>query len=169
MLPADANGQVPRYQALNFADQQELGAKGRFGPLSGALTGFHTTTAEFGTDINAANGLFVFSRDYEAYGVEFEGQANYHGFALYGGLTWTDAKITGDGATNPTDIGHRPQRQAVWVYQLRPTYTSGPVAVARERGRHVELVHRRVEHGQAARLHDGRLVRRSRRSSSGCT
>ena len=129
VLPADANGNVPRYQALNFADQQEVGAKGRYGPFSGALTGFHTTTAEFGTDINAANGLFVFSRDYEAYGVEFEGQVNYHGLAVYGGLTWTDAKITGDGATNPTDIGHRPQRQAVWVYQLRPTYTSGPIAV----------------------------------------
>lgn len=129
VLPGDANGKVPRYQALNFADQQEVGAKARYGPLSGAITGFHTTTAEFGTDIKAGSGLFVFSRDYEAYGVEFEGQANYHGFSLYGGLTWTDAKITGDGAVGATDIGHRPQRQAVWVYQLRPTYTSGPVAV----------------------------------------
>ncbi|TPG42454.1 TonB-dependent receptor [Sphingomonas koreensis] len=119
VLPADASGNVPGYAAVNFANQQEIGVKVRTGPFSGALTGFHTTTAEQGTDITPA-GITIISRDYRAYGAEFEGNVAVGAFNLYGGLTYTDAKITKDAIT-PEDIGNVPQRQAKWVYQLRPT------------------------------------------------
>jgi outer membrane receptor protein involved in Fe transport len=121
VLPADASGNVPDYAAVNFANQQEIGVKVRSGPFSGALTGFHTTTAEQGTDIRP-EGLIIISRDYRAYGAEFEGNLAFGHFNLYGGLTYTDAKITKDAIT-PADIGNVPQRQAKWVYQLRPTYS----------------------------------------------
>ena len=124
VLPADASGNVASFAALNFANQQEIGAKFRASQFSGAVTVFHTTTAEFGTDITSA-GLSVYSRNYRAQGVELEGSANFGPFNLYGGITYTDAKITGDGAVGATDIGHIPQRQAKWIYQLRPTLTFG--------------------------------------------
>jgi outer membrane receptor protein involved in Fe transport len=126
VLPADAAGNVSTLAALNFANQQEIGVKGRIDHFSGAITGFHTTTAERGSDITPA-GLIEFARDYRAYGVEFEGAATFGAFNLYGGVTWTDAKITADNFVGANDIGNRPQRQAAWVYQIRPTYTLGPV------------------------------------------
>ena len=130
VLPADAAGNVASFAALNFASQQEIGAKFAVPHFSGAVTAFHTTTAEFGTDINAnGGGLFVFSRNYRAYGVELEGSVNYGVLNLYGGLTYTDAKITKDGSVGATDIGNIPQRQAKWVYQLRPTASFGSLDV----------------------------------------
>ncbi len=128
VLPADASGNVSTLAALNFANQQEIGTKFRVDHFSGAVTGFHTTTAERGSDITPA-GLTLFARNYRAYGVEVEGAATFGGFNLYGGVTWTDAKITGDNFAGANDIGNRPQRQAMWVYQIRPTYTIGPVNV----------------------------------------
>jgi outer membrane receptor protein involved in Fe transport len=126
VLPADASGNVSTLAALNFANQQEVGTKFRVDHFSGALTVFHTTTAERGSDITAA-GLTLFARNYRATGAEFEGAATFGGFNLYGGVTYTDAKITADNFVGANDIGNRPQRQAQWVYQIRPTYTIGPV------------------------------------------
>ncbi len=128
ILPADASGNVSTLAALNFANQQEIGTKFRVDHFSGALTVFHTTTAERGSDITPA-GLILFARNYRATGAEFEGAATFGGFNLYGGVTYTDAKITADNFAGANDIGNRPQRQAQWVYQIRPTYTTGPVAV----------------------------------------
>ena len=128
VLPADAAGNVSTLAALNFANQQEVGTKFRVDHFSGALTVFHTTTAERGSDITPA-GLIEFSRDYRAYGAELEGSATFGRFNLYGGVTYTDAKITADNFAGANDVGNRPQRQAMWVYQIRPTYTIGPVAV----------------------------------------
>jgi len=128
VLPADARGNVSTLAALNFANQQEIGAKFRVEHFSGALTVFHTTTAERGSDITPA-GLILFARNYRASGAELEGAATFGGFNLYGGVTYTDAKITADSFAGANDIGNRPQRQAQWVYQVRPTYTIGPVAV----------------------------------------
>ena len=128
VLPADASGNVSTLAALNFANQQEIGTKFRSGPFSGALTVFHTTTAERGSDITP-QGLTLFARNYRATGAEFEGSATFGAFNLYGGVTYTDAKITGDSFAGANDIGNRPQRQAMWIYQLRPTFNAGPVAV----------------------------------------
>ena len=128
VLPGDASGNVSTLAALNFANQQEIGTKFRVDHFSGAVTVFHTTTAERGSDITPA-GLILFARNYRATGAEFEGSASYGGFNLYGGITYTDAKITADNFAGANDIGNRPQRQAKWVYQLRPTYTTGPVAI----------------------------------------
>ena len=128
VLPGDASGNVSTLAALNFANQQEVGTKFRVDHFSGAVTAFHTTTAERGSDITPA-GLILFARNYRAYGAELEGAATFGGFNLYGGVTYTDAKITADSFAGANDIGNRPQRQAKWVYQVRPTYTIGPVAV----------------------------------------
>ena len=128
VLPGDASGNVSTLAALNFANQQEVGAKFRVDHFSGAVTVFHTTTAERGSDITPA-GLTLFARNYRASGAEFEGAATFGGFTLYGGITYTDAKITADSFVGATDVGNRPQRQAEWVYQVRPTFTAGPVAV----------------------------------------
>ena len=126
VLPGNAAGDVSTLAALNFANQQEAGAKFRVDHFSGALTLFHTTTAERGSDITPA-GLILFARNYRAQGAEFEGSANYSVFSLYGGVTYTDAKITADNFAGANDIGNRPQRQAKFVYQLRPTITLHPV------------------------------------------
>lgn len=128
VLPADASGNVSTLAALNFANQQEIGTKFRVDHFSGALTVFHTTTAERGSDITPV-GLILFARNYRATGAEFEGAATFGKFNLYGGVTYTDAKITADNFAGATDVGNRPQRQAQWVYQVRPTYTIGPVNV----------------------------------------
>lgn len=120
VLPADASGNVSTLAALNFANQQEIGAKFRQRHFTGALTLFHTTTAERGSDITPA-GLTIFARNYRAQGAEFEGTVNYGIFSLFGGATYTDAKITADSFAGANDIGNRPQRQAQFVYQLRPT------------------------------------------------
>ena len=128
VLPGDASGNVSTLAALNFANQQEIGAKFRVDHFSGAVTVFHTTTAERGSDITAA-GLTLFARNYRATGAELEGAATFGGFNLYGGVTYTDAKITADSFVGANDIGNRPQRQAQWVYQVRPTFTTGPVVV----------------------------------------
>jgi outer membrane receptor protein involved in Fe transport len=113
------NGVVPDYAALNFVDQQEGGVKFLTRYLAGALTVFHSTTAEQNTNITP-QGITVISRDYRAYGVELEANAHYSLFSLYGGITYTNARITADAIT-PADIGQAPQRQADWVWQLRPT------------------------------------------------
>ncbi len=126
VLPGDANGMVPNFAAINYANQQEVGAKFQTRYLSGAITGFHSSTAEQGSDITPA-GLLIISRDYRAYGVEVEANAHYGIFNLYGGLTYTDAKITADALT-PSDVGNTPQRQAQWVYQVRPTVTWKAIA-----------------------------------------
>ncbi len=127
VIPGDASGNVLTPLALNFANQQEAGVKFADRHFAGALTYFHTTTAEFGTDITP-QGVTFFGRNYRANGLELEGSATFGGFSVFGGVTYTDAKIVGDAIT-PGDIGNRPQRQAKWVYQLRPTYTTGPVAI----------------------------------------
>jgi outer membrane receptor protein involved in Fe transport len=112
-------GIVPDYAALNFVDQQEGGVKFITRYIAGALTVFHSTTAEQNTNITPA-GLTVISRDYRAYGAELEANAHYSVFSVYGGVTYTNARITADAIT-PADIGQAPQRQADWVWQLRPT------------------------------------------------
>ena len=128
VLPADASGNVSTLAALNFANQQEIGTKFRVDHFSGAVTVFHTTTAERGSDITPA-GLIEFSRDYRAYGAELEGRRRSAGSTCMAVVTYTDAKITADNFAGANDVGNRPQRQAMWVYQIRPTYTLGPVAV----------------------------------------
>lgn len=115
------DGIVPDYAALNFVDQQEGGVKFLTQYLAGALTVFHSTTAEQGTNITQA-GLTVISRNYRAYGVELEANAHYGIFSVYGGVTYTNARITSDALT-PGDVGQAPQRQADIVWQLRPTVT----------------------------------------------
>ncbi len=113
------NGVVPDFAALNFVKQQEGGVKFLTQYVSGALTVFHSTTAEQGTNINQS-GVTIISRNYRAYGAELEANAHYSIFNVYGGVTYTDAKIVSDALT-PADIGNAPQRQAKWVYQVRPT------------------------------------------------
>lgn len=58
----------------------------------------------------------VFSRAYEAYGVELEGSYRLGDFSLSAGAAYTDAEIVDDNIS-PANIGNTPHRQADWVYQ----------------------------------------------------
>jgi len=120
-LPGAPDGSVPDFQALDHVEQQEGGVKWQEKYFDLFVTGFHATTDEYGTNITNT-GLSVYDRSYESYGIETEGTVHYGPFGLNGGVTWTHARITADGAAGATDIGSVPQRQAEWVYQITPAY-----------------------------------------------
>jgi outer membrane receptor protein involved in Fe transport len=65
----------------------------------------------------------VFSRSYRATGVELEAAVRSGPFSLAAGATYTDAEITRD-AISPANVGNRPRRQADFVYQITPQYST---------------------------------------------
>jgi outer membrane receptor protein involved in Fe transport len=126
-LPANADGSIPDFQAINHVEQQEGGVKWRQDDFNLFVTGFHATTDEYGTDITNT-GLTIYTRSYESYGVEVDGSVHYGPFSLDGGVTYTHAEITAD-PLSPADVGQAPQRQAEWVFQLTPTYNASDFTV----------------------------------------
>ncbi len=99
--------------------QLEIGYKHDVGDWSFFATYFNTITEE--TQAELTSGL-TFVREYEANGIEFEG--DYYvtdGFVVRGNLTWTDAEISKD-ATNAAVVGNTPRRQADFIYTLIPEY-----------------------------------------------
>ena len=66
------------------------------------------------------------ANSYEAKGVELEAAYSNGDFRINGGVTFTDAEITGTAAADVALIGNTPRRQARVVYQLAPTYEWGP-------------------------------------------
>ena len=55
-------------------------------------------------------------------GLELDGSYQVKGFAIRGGITLTDAKISAD-ALNADVVGNRPRRQAGTIYNISPSYT----------------------------------------------
>ena len=99
--------------------QFELGYKHDAGDWSFFATFFNTVTEE--TQAELTSGL-TFVREYEANGIEFEGDYLItDGFAIRGNLTWTDAEISED-ETNPGIVGNTPRRQADVIYTIMPEY-----------------------------------------------
>ncbi|MFK7828741.1 MAG: TonB-dependent siderophore receptor [Congregibacter sp.] len=105
--------------------QLEIGYKHVADEWSAFVTFFNTITEE--TQAELTSGL-TFVREYEATGIEFEGDFNItDNFLLRGNVTWTDAEITDD-ATNPAIEGNTPRRQADFIYTLIPEYRTSSLA-----------------------------------------
>jgi len=121
-----ADGSIPENDvAFNVSKQFELGVKYRpeslgSGNLAFFVTFFNAKTDEANTE-SAVGRPQLILRTYEANGIEFETAYRRGGFDVRGSLTWTDAEITA--ANDPTVVGHRPRRQARFVYSVAPTYT----------------------------------------------
>ncbi len=108
---------------VNTLEQFELGLKMRQGAFNGFFTFFNAKTKEDG-------GFEVTTRQYlkdsyTANGIEAELSWRSGAFAVTGGATFTQAKITSPGATN----GNKPRRQAAFVYQVAPNYSIGAFEV----------------------------------------
>jgi outer membrane receptor protein involved in Fe transport len=107
-------------------DQFELGYKHEGDNWSLYVTYFNTVTEE--TQAELTSGL-TFVREYEANGLELEGDLNLGGsFYLRGNLTWTDAEISKD-RDNPAIEGNTPRRQADFIYTIVPEYRTERFAV----------------------------------------
>ncbi|EAQ96834.1 TonB-dependent siderophore receptor [Congregibacter litoralis] len=105
--------------------QLEIGYKHVGENWSAFATFFNTITEE--TQAELTSGL-TFVREYEANGIELEGDFNFSdSFVVRGNITWTDAEITDD-ATNAAVVGNTPRRQADFIYTLIPEYRNARLA-----------------------------------------
>ncbi|MEQ8205633.1 MAG: hypothetical protein RIA65_05615, partial [Woeseia sp.] len=99
--------------------QLELGYKYAGPGWSFFATYFNTVTEE--TQAELTSGL-TFVREYEANGIEFEGDIDIgDSFVIRGNATWTDAEIKKD-QTNQAVVGNTPRRQADFIYTITPEY-----------------------------------------------
>jgi outer membrane receptor protein involved in Fe transport len=107
---------------INTVKQIEGGVKWRSGGVSTFVTLFQAKTDESNYEATTQRST---SNKYDAKGVELEGAYNSGGFRITGGMTYTDAKITGTAAADVANIGNTPRRQAKVIYQLAPSYSIG--------------------------------------------
>jgi outer membrane receptor protein involved in Fe transport len=108
--------------SINTVKQIEGGVKWRQGGASAFVTLFQAKTAE--SNYEATTRISTANR-YTAKGVELEAAYSAGDFRVNGGMTYTDAEITGTAPGQEAVIGHTPRRQAKVVYQLAPSYTIG--------------------------------------------
>jgi outer membrane receptor protein involved in Fe transport len=111
------DGSVPI--GINEVKQFEVGTKWRSGPLSAFVTLFNARTKENNYEVTTQK---FTNNSYRANGIEIEAGARFGDFKLAGGLTYTNAEITG--TANGVGVGKTPRRQAKFVYQLQPTYST---------------------------------------------
>lgn len=107
---------------INTVKQIEGGVKWRSGGISTFVTLFQAKTDESNYEATTQRST---SNKYDAKGVELEGAYSSGGFRITGGMTYTDAKITGTAAADVANIGNTPRRQAKYIYQLAPSYSLG--------------------------------------------
>ena len=112
------DGSVPI--AVNKVTQTEGGAKWRSGPLSVFATFFNARTDESNYEVTTQN---FTSNKYTANGLELEAAWHAGGFHILGGGTYTKAKISS--SNDATVVGNKPRRQADFVWQATPAYTTG--------------------------------------------
>jgi outer membrane receptor protein involved in Fe transport len=111
-----ATGAAANTNALfDTVDQYEIGAKLREGNFSAFSTLFKAKTRI--TSFDPTKQPSELAANYDAQGVEFEAGYRMGSFRVAAGATYTDAKIV--------ETSMVPQRQAKWVYQLMPTYSTG--------------------------------------------
>ena len=116
------DGSVP--VAYNQVKQVEAGVKYRQAGLNAFLTFFNARTEE--SNYEATTQKFT-ANTYRANGAELEVGYKTGALRLTGGLTVTDAKITG--SNDAAVVGNQPRRQAKVVYQLAPSYSFGDLEV----------------------------------------
>lgn len=107
--------------AVDYVQQAEVGLKYRTRDVELFGTFFFATTEEQNFEATSQNFL---DRRYRTHGLELEGRYRIGGFTTTGAFTWTDAEISRDRLT-PANEGHRPRRQAKFVYQFAPQYQYG--------------------------------------------
>ncbi|WP_236697360.1 TonB-dependent receptor domain-containing protein [Sphingomonas sp. Leaf357] len=100
--------------------QAEIGAKFRRSGLTLNLTGFWAKAQDTNLDTGGGG---VISRQYRAYGAEFEGGIRRGIFGLTAGATYTKANIVADGV-NAAVIGNVPRHQASVIFQATPQLTT---------------------------------------------
>jgi outer membrane receptor protein involved in Fe transport len=99
--------------------QLEVGYKYSGGTWSFFATIFDTVTEE--TQAELTSGL-TFVREYDATGIEFEGDIDIGDFfTIRGNATWTDAEISKD-LNDQTVVGNTPRRQADFIYTIIPEF-----------------------------------------------
>lgn len=111
--------------AVDFVTQFEAGLKYQGQGVQLYATGFYAETEEENFEATTQT---LFSRAYEAYGLELEGVYRSGGFSLSAGATWTHAEISRD-SISPANVGNRPRRQAELVYQIAPRYETEAFSV----------------------------------------
>lgn len=114
-----ANGDIgDDEQAYSTVEQLELGYKYQGDIASVYVTLFDTETREAaGFEVTTQN---VIENSYDSSGLEVEGDIDFGaGFGLKGSVTFTDAEIT-----NTDNKGNTPRRQADYIFNLTPSYTS---------------------------------------------
>ncbi len=114
------DGSVAQDVAIDLVQQVEGGVKYRNQYGSLFATGFYAHTAETNFDItNRINPLV--SATYEAEGLEVQSSLHYGNFQIALGGTYTHSRIVAD-QISAADVGHVPQRQADFVWQITPGY-----------------------------------------------
>ncbi len=107
---------------VNEIDQVEAGVKWRQSGVSAFVTAFFAKTKEgAGFEVTTQT---IKNDSYDSKGLEAEVAWTLGDLRIAGGATLTDAKIT-----SGTNNGKTPRRQAKLVYQISPTWTSGPLEI----------------------------------------
>ncbi len=107
-------------------DQIEIGYKHSAATWSFFATFFNTTTEETQAELTSGT---TFVREYEANGIELEGDINITDeFFIRGNATWTDAEIDKD-ANDQSVVGNTPRRQADFIYTIIPEYRTDIFAI----------------------------------------
>jgi outer membrane receptor protein involved in Fe transport len=111
---------------INTVKQVEGGVKWRSGGASAFVTLFQAKTKESNYEATTQRST---ANSYDAKGAELEAAYRAGDFRVNGGLTYTDARITGTAPGDVAVIGNTPRRQARVVYQFAPTYSFGDATV----------------------------------------
>lgn len=106
--------------------QLEIGYKYLGGDWSVFATYFNTQVEETNSEITSG---LTFVREYEANGIEFEGDISFGDYiSVNGNMTWSDAEISSD-LTNPGVVGNTPRRQADFIWTINPDYSTDNYSV----------------------------------------
>ena len=109
---------------VDFVRQAEAGLKYQNRGLNLYATGFWARTEEQNYEATTQRS---FANTYRAYGLELEGSYRVGGLSVAASGTYTSAKIVA--SNDPTTIGHRPRRQAEFVYRVAPEFTTGMFSI----------------------------------------
>ena len=97
------------------------------GRLNLGATFFSTDTEESQTNTTAVPPV-PYDIQYESKGLETEVIWRWNALTFNGTITYTDATIVSNTVT-PTNNGHRPRRQAEWIYNYGVDYSTGPFEI----------------------------------------